>query len=73
MILVSNQGLSKNKLTRGQLFGNRIPRNTIFGNNFFGYDILSMFDMQIKFLRIFNKFSKIPLMEVVVNDGLWQR
>ena len=29
------------------------------------YDILGVFGMQIEFLRIFDKFLKIPLMEVV--------
>ena len=42
-----------------------IPKNVISENNFFGYDILGVFGMQIEFPRIFDKFIKIPLMEVV--------
>ena len=44
---------------------NSIFRNVIFDNNFFGHNILDMFDMQIEFSKIFNKFSKILLIEVV--------
>ena len=55
------------------MFGRRIEfsfLNTISGNNFSGYDILSMFSVQVEFTRIFHKFPKIPLMEVAVG-GRW--
>ena len=42
-------------------------KNAIYDNNFFGYNILGIFDMKIKLLRIFGKFSKIPLMEMAVS------
>ena len=45
--------------------GNSIPKNVIFGNNFFVYDILNIFGMLIAFSRIVDKFPKIPLMEIV--------
>ena len=41
--------------------GNRIPKNTIFRNNFFECDILAVFGMQIEFLGTFDKFSKNTL------------
>ena len=47
-----------------------IPRNVISENNFLEHDILGVFGVQIEFLRIFNKFSKILLMEVAAGgDG----
>ena len=45
-----------------------IPRNVISENNFLEHDILGVFGVQIEFLRIFNKFSKIPLIEGVVTS-----
>ena len=48
--------------------GNKFPRNAISGNKFCGYNILGVFGIQIEFLIIFDKFSKIPLMEVVATS-----
>ena len=45
-------------------------RHTIFGNNFLEYNILDVFGVQIEFSRIFDKFTKIPLIEVVVGGRM---
>ena len=62
---------------RGRLVGgmnfysrNSILKNAIFGNNFHRHDILGVFGMQIEFLKIFDKFPKISLIEVVAGGHL---
>ena len=50
--------------------GNSVLRNVISGNNFLEYDILGVFGMQIEFSIIFDKFPKIPLMEVAAGGRL---
>ena len=54
------------------ILGNSIFNNAISGNNFLKYNILGVFDLQIEFLVIFDKISKIPLMEEATGSGwLW--
>ena len=53
--------------------------NAIFENNFSRHDVLGVFDVQIEFPRIFDKFSKITLMEMamggrsVTTDNDWRQ
>ena len=50
---------------------NAIHNNSIFGNNFLRHNILGVFGLQIKILKIFYIFPKIYLAAAAM--GGWQR